>query len=54
MTHKVSLQVRGCTTEQYAEVAKRIFFNNNGIEGRVLRVTKTAKGAVVTVEAVAA
>lgn len=51
MTQQVRLYVRGCTVEQYAEVARRIFFNNNGIEGRVVRVTKTARGATVTVAA---
>jgi len=52
MTNKISLQVRGCTTEEYAAVALRVFANNNdGAAGRVIRVTRTNKGATVTVEA---
>lgn len=51
MTYKIRLNVRGCTTEQYAAVALRLA-RGDGIEAtHVVRVTRTAKGAVVTVAA---
>ena len=50
MTYKISLNVRGCTTEQYAEAALKCAANE-GIIGKVVRVTRTRKGATVTVEA---
>ena len=54
MQYKIRLNVRGCTTEQYAEVALRVA-RADGIEAtHVVRITRTAKGAVVTVAAVAA
>ena len=50
MTYQVRLNVRGCTTEQYAAVALKCAAND-GINGKVVRVTRTRKGATVTVAA---
>lgn len=51
MQYQIRLNVRGCTTEQYAEVALRVA-RADGIEAtHVVRVTRTARGAVVTVAA---
>ncbi len=50
MTYKVRLNVKGCTNEQYAKVALKCL-SNEGVNGQVVRVTKTRLGAVVTVAA---
>jgi hypothetical protein len=52
MQYQIRLHVKGCTNEQYAEVALRCL-RNEGINGQVVRITKTRKGAVVTVAQVA-
>lgn len=51
MQYQIRLNVRGCTTEQYSEVALRIARADGINAQRVVRVTRTAKGAVVTVAA---
>lgn len=51
MQYQVRLNVKGCTNEQYAEAALRIARADSINAERVVRITRTAKGAVVTVVA---
>lgn len=52
--YQIRLNVRGASNESYARVALQVARGDGINAERVVRITRTAKGAVVTVEAVAA
>lgn len=52
-TWQIRLNVRGASDESYARVALQVAQSDGINAERVVRITRTAKGAVVTVEAAA-